>query len=252
MASSDLGRGAGYALKGARFVIARPSLWPLVVAPFVLSLVAMAGIVFVAIHYRADVTGAITPGGRLGDWIGPIVSVLYVLIAFVGGFFLFLPIASLLSSPFNEMIAERVEEIALGRTPPPFSAARLVRELAQGLVHAIRSFLRWVILAVAVLACATFLPGIGAVIGFVGGAFIAARFAAYDALDATWSRRGWSYEKKQKFLRERRALTLGLGGTIAGLLLVPVLNALALPFGAAGGALLVHDIVGGEEHGKFT
>jgi len=245
---SDFARGAGYALRGASFVIARPRLWPLLVAPFVLSLAALAGLARAAIHYRAGVTSAITPGGWLGSVLGPVLSGLYFLVAAVGAFFLYLPIASLLAAPFNELLAERVEEIALGQHGPPFSLTRLLKELGQALVHETRKFIRWLVLAAAVLACTLLLPGLGAIIGLIGGWFIAARFAAYDALDATLSRRGWSYERKVAFLRERRALTLGLGGAVAALMLVPVVNALALPFGAAGGALLVHDVAGAEQH----
>jgi uncharacterized protein involved in cysteine biosynthesis len=247
--SSDLARGAGYALRGASFVLARPRLWPLLIAPFFLSLAALGGLVFAAFHYRADVTALATPGGWIGSILGPILSALYIVTALVGAYFLFLPIASLISAPFNELLAERVEEIAHGVQGPPFSLARLLKELGQALVHETRKFVRWLVLAGGVLACTLLLPGIGAIIGLVGGWFIAARFAAYDALDATLSRRGWSYERKVSFLRQRRALTLGLGGTVAALMLIPVLNALALPFGAAGGALLVHDVAGAEAHG---
>jgi CysZ protein len=245
---SDLARGAHYALRGARFVLARPALWPLVLAPFLLSLAALVGLGWLELHYRAGVTHALTPHGWLGTILGPLLTALYVLAAGVMAYFLFLPVASLIASPFNELLAERVEELELGLHGPPFSLLRTLRELGQALVHETRKFFRWLLLSLAVLACTLLLPGVGAIIGLVGGWLIAARFAAYDSLDATLSRRGWSYERKVAFLRSKRALTLGLGGAIAALMLVPVVNALALPFGAAGAALMVHDVAGAEGH----
>jgi CysZ protein len=249
---SDLARGAGYALRGARFVIARPRLWLLLLAPFVLSMLALAALGYAALHYRASVIHLLTPHGWLGAILGPVLSTIYILAAIVVAYFVFLPVASLLSSPFNELIAERVEEIELGLHGPPFNLLRLLRELGQALVHETRKFFRWVVLALGVLAFTLLLPGVGAIIGLVGGWLIAARFAAYDALDATLSRRGWSYERKVGFLRQHRALTLGLGGAIAALMLVPIVNALALPFGAAGGALLVHDVAGADPHARSS
>ena len=249
MAASDFARGAGYAMRGAAFVVGKPRLWPLVIAPFLLSLAALGGLAAAAVHYHHAAVHALTPHGWVGSVLGPILTALYVLAAIVIAYFVYFPVASLLASPFNEMIAERVEEIELGISGPAFSLPRLLRELGQALAHETRKFFRWVVLALAVFAATTLLPGLGAIIGLVGGWFIAARFSAYDALDATMSRRGWSYERKVGFLRERRALTLGLGGAIAALMLVPIVNALALPFGAAGGALLVHDVAGAEHHG---
>ena len=249
---SDFARGAGYALRGASFVIARPRLWLLLIAPFVLSMLALAALGYEALHTRAQVVHLLTPHGWLGTILGPILSTLYILAAIVVAYFVFLPVASLLSSPFNELLAERVEEIELGLHGPPFNLLRLLRELGQALVHETRKFLRWVFLALGVLAFTLLLPGLGAIIGLIGGFLIAARFAAYDALDATLSRRGWSYERKVAFLRQHRALTLGLGGAIAALMLVPIVNALALPFGAAGGALLVHDVAGAEAHARSS
>ncbi len=242
--TGDFARGAGYALRGARFVAGRPSLWPLVAAPFVLSLAALVALGWAAVHFRVEVVGALTPGGWIGELVGPVLAALYFLVAAVTGYFLFFPIASIISGPFNETIAERVEELLLGHASAPFSLVRLVRELLQGLAHALRKLLRWLVLAGVVLACTLLVPGVGAIVGFVGGAYVAARFAAFDALDATWSRRGWSFARKEGFLREQRALSLGLGSALAALMLVPVVNALALPFGAAGGALLVHDVTG--------
>lgn len=241
---STVGRGASYAMRGAGLVLGKPALWPLVIAPFLLSLTAMGGLVWVAIAYRGDLLGWLTPGGWLGDVLGPVLTALYWLLVPIVVFFLYLPVASLIAGPFNEAIAEKVEAIVLGKEGEPFSPARLLRDLGLTVVHELKKFLRWALLAGSVFACSVLLPGLGAIIGTIGGAYIAARFAAWDSLDYTLSRRGFSYEQKQRFLRERRSLCLGLGGSVAGLLLVPVVNALALPFGAAGGALLVHDELG--------
>ena len=69
------------------------------------------------------------------------------------------------------------------------------------------------------------------------GYYVTARFAAYDTYDAVFARRGWSYGAKMEYLARHRSRTLGLGAGVALLLMVPVLNLLALPLGAAGATL---------------
>jgi CysZ protein len=213
----DFLRGLGHGLTGIGLVVTRRRLWPLVALPFFIAVAIFIG-AFVAAMQLLGLGWALA------------IPVL--------GVFLFLPVASLVAAPFNEAIAETVETLRTGREPPPFSAGRLLADLGRAVAHESRKILRWLLLSAAVLALSLLVPVVGPIIGVAGGAYVAARFAAYDALDATLSRWGWSYERKTTFLRQRRALCLGLGAVVAALLLVPVVNAIAMPVGAAGGAVL--------------
>lgn len=195
-----------------------PGLWGYVALPFVLSLLGFAGAFALVLHY-------------LGWGWAVAVPVL--------GVFLFLPIASLVASPFNEEIADAVEHRLTGVPSPPFALGRFLRDLGLGVTHGVRSFLRWLLLSAAVLAVSLLVPVVGTIVGLVGGFAIAVSFAAYDALDATLARRGWSYAQKRELMRQHRGACLGLGTVVAALLMVPIVNALALPFGAAGGAWLL-------------
>jgi CysZ protein len=236
---SDFVAGLRHAGLGARLLITRRRLWPLVALPFLLTLVAFAGVFLAAFALRDRWLELLPAAGALRAVLAVLAHVALVVVAY----FTFLPVASLIAAPFNEAIAEAVEEVLSGRRPPPFSLARLARDLARTVVHEVRKLARYLLLASALALAAVLLPGVGAVIALVGGAALAARFAAYDALDATLSRWGWSYERKVSLLRRRRALCLGLGAAVAGLLAIPVINALALPIAAAGGASLALDAV---------
>ncbi len=233
----DFSRGVGHGLEAARLVLGWRRLWPLVVLPFVLSLAALVGAVALALAFR-DRWLASLPAW---EWLRVTATVASWILLPVIAYFLFLPVTSLIAAPFNEAIAERVEERVTGRAAPPFSLGRLLRELALTVVHELRKFARWILLALGVLLVAL-VPVVGPVLAVAGGGYLAARFAAWDALDATFSRWGWSYAQKITFLRARRSASLGLGAVIAGLLLVPGVNALAMPIGAAGGALLAIDV----------
>lgn len=231
---SSFARGLGHGLRGAGLVLRTPKLWPLVALPFALSIVALLG-VFVAMVALRDRWMAFLPS------IAVLRSVLgflaYVALAVVG-YFLFLPLASIVAAPFNEAIAESVEKLLTGKESPPSSLGRVLADLGRTIVHETRKLGRYLLLAGLLALAALLLPGIGTAIALIGGFYLAARFAAYDALDATLSRWGWSYDRKMGFLRGHRAMCLGLGTLIAGLLVVPVVNALAMPLAAAGGAML--------------
>jgi CysZ protein len=86
-----------------------------------------------------------------------------------------------------------------------------------------------------------FVPVIGTIAAMLLGGYFTARGAAYDCYDAVLSRRDLPYDTKTAYLAERRGRTLGLGVAVAGMLLVPVLNLVALGVGAAGATLAVLD-----------
>jgi CysZ protein len=230
---SDFSRGVGHGIDGAKMVFGRPKLWPLVVIPFVLSLAALVGVVILALAMKDRWLGWFPDWG----WLQAILSVLAWLVLPIVAYFLYVPLASIIAAPFNEAIAESVESMVTGREPPPFSFKRMLVDLLLAIVHELRKLLRYALLLL-VIFILSFIPVIGAVIALLGGGYLAARFAAYDALDATFSRWGWSYAQKTGFLRARRSLSLGLGAVVATLLVIPILNAIAMPIGAAGGALL--------------
>jgi CysZ protein len=219
-------------VRGIAVILRRPRLWWLLGLPFVLSVAALTGVVIAAIALRARWLGLL-PGG-----LREVFAVLSILVAPVLAYFLFFPIAALIAAPFNEAIAEAVEGEVTGRPAASSSIGRILYDLARAVVHELRKLLRWLFLAALLLVVTLVVPGIGPAIGLLGGLALTAHFAAYDALDATLSRWGWSYERKTAFLAEHRGASLGLGGLVALLLAVPVVNAFAMPLGAAGGAIL--------------
>src|SRR5262249_45654436 len=134
----------------------------------------------------------------------------------------------------NDTVAERIEEIETGRPPPKAASGSVVRSL----LNEGRRFFRWATLAVAILVASVVIPGVGSIIGLIGGGYLPARFAAWDAIDYPAGRWGYSSDQKLAWLRSHRPLCLGCGAFVALILAVPILNALAMPLAAAGGALL--------------
>jgi uncharacterized protein involved in cysteine biosynthesis len=77
-------------------------------------------------------------------------------------------------------------------------------------------------------------PLVGTIAAVALGLWLAATAAAYDCYDAVLARRSMAYRDKLAYLGHHRGRSLGLGLAVAGMLLVPGLNLVALGVGAAG------------------
>lgn len=116
-------------------------------------------------------------------------------------------------------------------------------ELVTGLGHSLRRLAGSLLGAVAMLAL-SFVPIVGSIAALAVGGWLAAGGAAYDCYDAVLARRALSYADKLGYLRAHRGRTLGLGAAVAGLLLVPGVNLVALGVGAVGATLAAHELAG--------
>lgn len=139
---------------------------------------------------------------------------------------LVLPVAS---GPFAEAIAARIEAAERGAPEAP-AGAPLAKALGRSVETAVYGL---AVLAVALPLL--LIPVAGPVLYLVPAAYV----EALGALDATFSRRGLGLAEKRSFLRENLGAALGLGGAVLLVNMVPIVNLLAVPAAAAGGALLV-------------
>ena len=240
---SELGRGVRDVGRGFAFLNAHPRLWGWVMAPAVVTLLLLIVLVVVVSRLLTHLVASLT--AHLPSWLEGVagwgLSILVVIALAAGALLVFMALAGLLAGPFCEMLSEAVEFQLTGRAGPPFSLARFVHELATGIGHSLRRLLASVFGAIFLLAL-SFVPVVGTIAAMVLGVWFAARAAAYDSYDAVLARRALAYRDKLAFLRKHRSRTLGLGATVAGLLLVPGVNLVALGVGAVGATLAAHDL----------
>jgi CysZ protein len=235
---SSLARGAADVGRALSFVRRHPRTWSLLVAPALVTIVLLvtiiAGVVWlgyplvawVSAHVPSALAGVVTGVLSVVEIAGLAVVAVLVYVAVVGA----------IAGPFNELLSERVEELVTGAPTPRFSLGAFARGLARGIVHGIRR-LAIALVGIAIVFALGFVPGIGPIAAAALAFWIAARAAAYDSYDAVMSRRELSYGDKAAYLRRHRGRTVGLGATVAGMLLVPGLNLIALGLGAVGATL---------------
>ncbi len=229
----QLARGFSGVLGAVPFMLARPKILKLVLAPFLLAIV-IATLLLWWLSSNIDplVGSAISslPNFVASAAGGTLRVLLWV--ALLGlGYVAFLAFVSVLTTPFCEMISEAVEEELTGARAPAFSAKILVRDLLLGVAHSLRRLAILVTSLLGLFLLSALIPVIGALLAIGLGAYFSGRFSAYDCYDTIWARKGTSYSAKRAYLREHRAHATGLGLAVAGAALIPIINALAFPLG---------------------
>lgn len=230
----NLSRGVIDVFAAIPYLLARPNLLPFLIAPFLIALAILVVLSWwISGNVDAFVSGAMgyVPG-FLESIAGPVLKVILWGAFLAFGYIAFLIVASVLTTPFCEILSEKVEEEITGKESSPFSILRMAGELMQGVVHSVRRILVLLASIVGLFILGVLIPVIGSAIALAIGAWFSARFAAYDCFDTIWARKGISYQEKMKFMTGRKGYTTGLGLSVAGLALIPLINTLALPLGS--------------------
>lgn len=242
-AVSEFFEGAHDVWRGAGFLLARPALWVWALIPFILNIFFFTLLAWGMWHFAGGWIHAHFFNGH-GMWLkalGWLLGIVFWLGFGLTVFFLFVPLASLVASPFNDVLSEKVERIYTGGSVDQgFSLARLVRSIATGLHSTLRLALVSTLLMVAALPL-YLLPVAGPMLWSAASAAITIRFIALQFTAYSMDRRLYSYRQRREFLRRNRARTIGMGAMAFTVMLVPGLNALFIPVSAVAGTLLFCD-----------
>jgi CysZ protein len=240
---TELGRGAKDTGRALEFLRKHPRLWKWLVAPAIATGVLLAAIIVTVLRFASSLIDSIA--SHLPDFLAGVGSwVLWAVIGtalVLGGLLVFVSVVGIVAGSFNELLSEAVEEQLTGKPGPKFSLVDFVSSALRGVVHGIRRLFVTLFGIVLVFALG-FIPVIGTIAALIIGGWLAARGAAYDCYDAVLSRRSMSYGDKAAYLARHRDRTLGLGIAVAGMLLVPGLNLIALGIGATGATLAAHEL----------
>jgi CysZ protein len=226
--------GAGYLLQGIR-LIARPGLRRFVIAPLLINiLVFSAGIAAGVSWFERFVTwmhGQV-PGWL--QWLDWVLWPLFILMLLVLVFYGFSMIANLIASPFNGLLAEKVELLLTGRPlDQGGGTVQVLKDLVPTLIDELRKVLYALLLAIPFLVL-LFVPLVGPVLWFLYTAWV----LVLQYTDYPMGNNGLKFRDMRRRLRERWGLSMGFGAATAGLSLVPVLNFIAMPSAVAGATAL--------------
>lgn len=217
-------------MEGAR-LIARPGLRRFVMAPLLINILVFSVAIYVGVAQFEGLMLALQ--SRVPSWLGwldwllwPIFILLLLVLVFYG----FGMAANLIASPFNNLLAEKVERMLTGRPLDQGGDFRqMIADLLPTLFDELVKILYALFWAIPFLLL-LFIPVAGPVLWF----FYTAWILAVQYSDYPMGNHGLKFREMRRRLRSRRTLSLGFGAAAAGLGMIPVLNFIMMPAAVAG------------------
>jgi CysZ protein len=233
----NIAHGAGYLTRGAR-MLSHPKLRLFVIIPLVVNILIFGSLISVGFGYLSAMMDSLLLG--IPDWLGFIEWILWPLIgitvSLVTGY-LFTAVALVIASPFNALLAEKVEELVTGRPVDALEGlGAALLALPRGILRELTKLLYYVPMAVFVLVV-SFIPGINAVapvLWFLLGAWM----MSIQFVDYPMDNHQLSFADVKEAVRSRRLSTMGFGGLVALCTGIPIVNFFVVPAAVVGATLL--------------
>ncbi|MBK7984691.1 MAG: sulfate transporter CysZ [Candidatus Competibacteraceae bacterium] len=229
--------GAGYVLTGLRW-LPRAGLRGFVAVPLLINTVLFSIGIWFGVNQLQRLDQALLNWLPTWlDWLHWLLWPLFILTALVVVFYSFTLVANLIGSPFNSLLADRVEKIlaAQSATPRP-SAATTWRDFLAIPFTELRRLLYFAGWAIPLLIV-SFVPAINAAAPVLWAGFISWMLALQYA-DYPLGNRGLKFREQRQLLRRHWPLALGFGGMTLLLTSIPIVNFLAMPAAVIGATLL--------------
>jgi len=228
--------GGVYLARGLR-IIARPGLRRFVVVPALLNTLLFGVAVWYAYQQYGDFLGWLqTWLPAWLDWLSLLLVPLFFVAALLVLFFGFSLVANLIASPFNGLLAERVEQHLTGAPLGGSGWGTLVRTLPATLWDEVKKLLYAVLWAIPFLVL-FLIPVLNLAAPWLWLLF-SAWIMALQYLDYPMGNHALKGAQMRRRLGSARLLALGFGGSAILLASIPVVNFIAMPASVAGATAL--------------
>jgi len=176
----------------------------------------------------------------LPSWLGFLTWLIAPLLWLMGGLatgYLSTLIVLVLTSPFHALLAEKVEEQVTGQAVPALEGiGNAIIAIPRGVFREIRKIIYYIPLALFVLVV-TFIPGLQAfapLLWFALGAWM----MGLQFMDYPMDNHRLSFAEVKNACASRRLSSLGLGGMVAFVAGIPLLNLVVIPAAVVGATLM--------------
>jgi CysZ protein len=258
----DLGRGFQLVFRGIAFLGQHRSLWKWAFLPVVINVVVFTAAFAVFLVFYPDLYSLATGFLSLDPpsvwyawlWVAPlrllalVISILLVVTALVVLYFAFLILGTAIASPFLDVLAQRVEGLAAGRTSEePTSLLGALRAVGTSIVIELQklAFFLAVQIMLFLLGLIPFLTPFTV----VAAALFTMLFLPLEYASFAMDHRHMRFPQRRALIWRHRWLMLGFGAAAFLTLLIPLLNFVCLPALVVGGTLLFLDVESRTEGG---
>lgn len=234
-------------LRGLKFVISKPRLWPLCIAPFLvnaaIAIVSWIWFRHLAAGFLAHHVAGAGFWGRFAHWL--LVPVLWFC-RLVGALATIVIVGNLASIPFNDPLSGQIDAMLLRARGLEPGKVFVKNHTLVGL--AVQELKRTITYA-ALMICLFILSFLGPAAPFALAAqvFTSSWFFAAEYFSYPLERRGkFLLASKFAFVRETLPASLGFGACMTLIGVVPLVNFVFIPLGVAGATLLYGEIEAAE------
>jgi len=238
---------------GGQFVGKNPKLLLWCLLPILLNYLVFGTIFYVAGRFIPEIADAFLPAAS--NWFWSLLRFLlqgvgYVLVGLVS-YFIFVPVAGLIASPFNDMLAEQVGILVTGKTPEGAGWKNFLPDALFSIKVEVKK-----LLLLLLLAAGTFLVGLVPVLQVVSpvvGVLVGIFYVSLEYLDYAMSHRKIPFgDRVAVLVTEQPGVTLGFGLPPYLIALIPVINVLIVPLVApllvVGGSVLYYERIQPKGH----
>lgn len=224
---NDFILGIKHLAKGFTFLASHPRLWLWATLPSIINLIILAGMIAVFFHYYGGIYDWLTAhighanSAAVTAWywhiinallwiLNLILQILIVLISLIILLIIAYAAGLIIASPFNDALSERVEIIASGYEPPPFSLRKFMGDILRTIK--IESIKALILLAIpVVLFVFNFIPAVGGFIYVILTMICGSWSLGFSYADLPNGRRVIALHDRLAFARRNRWALAGFG-----------------------------------------
>ena len=229
---SDLLRGAGYFFSGIKLIFL-PKLRLFVILPLLINILLFSLAIYggwIGLQQGMVLIEQWLPAGWA--WLHWLLYPLFILLVALIFIFGFTSLINFVGAPFNGLLAEQVEMQLTGQVIPSNSLKNMPKILwaeVQKMGYSLRYLIP--------LAIISLIPGVNFISPFLwllwGAWLMSLQYAAY-----AFENHGILAPAQRIKLAQRRWMSLGFGGSVLVVSLLPIVNFLAMPAAVAGATLM--------------
>ncbi|MDD0975184.1 sulfate transporter CysZ [Pseudomonas fontis] len=228
--------GPQYLREGLKLILS-PGLRLFVLLPLAVNLLLFVGLIYLAGHQFSLWVDSLMP--TLPTWLSflnYLLWPLFVALVALMVFFTFTMLANIIAAPFNGFLAEKVEVVVRGNDDfPAFSWGELAAMVPRTLGREMRKLGYFAprALALFILSFIPVLNIIAAPLWLLFGIWM----MAIQYIDYPADNHKMSWQDMLAWLREKRWQSMGFGGSVYLVLLIPFVNIVMMPAAVAGATL---------------
>jgi CysZ protein len=247
--NGNLVRGANYLMEGLR-MLGKPGVRPFVLIPLAINMVLFGGALWWG-WQQVALLNAILLGWLPGwlEWLSWLLWPIFFLLALLLIVYGFSIVANLIAAPFNGYLAEKAEQLLLGKPLASENNWKSILLLVpRSIGRELRKMLYFIPLLLGIFIL-SMIPGINAIAAPLGF-LVASWMMVLQYLDYPMDNHNMSFAQVRQGARQQRLTSLGFGATVMLGTMIPLVNLVIMPAAICGATIFwVRDVDRQNPHG---